>query len=81
MPDTVTHWTNQGTFLIEEVFIGGSWNYHLWHEKDKNKTDLKLFTDFDTAAESIGQGKHDEALGFAASALGVPPLVKNWNRK
>ena len=74
-----SHWTNQGTFLIEIVSVGGSWTCRLWHEKDQNKTDLGLYFYASTAAESIGQGKHDQTLGFAASSLGVPPAVKDWN--
>jgi hypothetical protein len=77
--ESVSHWTRGGTFLIELVFVGGSWMCRLWHEKDQNKTDLGLYFYASTAAESIGQGKHDQTLGFAASALGVPPTIKDWN--
>jgi hypothetical protein len=74
-----SHWTNKGTFLIELDYVGGSWMCHLWHEKDKIKTDLGLYIYANTAAERIGQGEHDQTLGFAASSLGVPPTVKDWN--
>jgi hypothetical protein len=74
-----SHWTNRGTFLIEVVSAGGSWMCRLWHEKDKSKTDLGLYFYPSTAARSIGQGEHDQALGFAASSLSVPPTVEGWN--
>jgi hypothetical protein len=69
------HWTNKGTFKIEQVFVGGSWNYRLWH----NETDLGLYNNPYTAARSIGEGQHDQTLGFSASLLGVPPTLKDWN--
>jgi hypothetical protein len=76
---SVSHWTREGTFLIEEDFVAGSWGWRLWHEKDHNKTDLGFYIYPSTAAESIGQGKHDQTLGFAAKSLGVPPTIKDWN--
>lgn len=72
---TITHWTKEGTFKIEWVILGGSWHYRLWC----NTTDLGVYSYPFTAAESIGLGKHDQALGFSASSLGVPPAISDWN--
>ncbi len=74
-----SHWTKVGTFLIEQVFVAGSWNYRLWFEKDKIKTDLGPYIYASTAAESIGAGEHDQALGFKASGLNVPSKFTDWN--
>ncbi len=70
-----THWTREGTFRIEPVILSGSWFYKLW----LNKVDLGVYGYAFTAAASINQGAHDEALGFGASKLGVPAAVKDWN--
>ena len=79
--ESISHWTREGTFLIEQVYVGGSWMLRLWHEKDQNKTDLGLYFSLLAAAQSISSGMHDQKLGFAASALGVPLAVKDWNRR
>lgn len=74
-----SHWTPEGTFKIEPVILGGSWHYRLWFNKNDLISDLGVYSYASTAAESIGQGNHDQALGFAASKLGVPVLLKDWN--
>ncbi len=74
-----SHWTSDGTFKIELVILGGSDHYQLWFNKDDLSINLGVYSYPFTAAESIGRGDHDQALGFAASKLGVPAALKDWN--
>jgi hypothetical protein len=76
---SLSHWTRECTFKIESVFLGGSWHYQLWFNKDDRVVDLGVYSYPSTAAGSIAQGEHDQALGFAASKLDVPVLLKDWN--
>ena len=71
----VTHWTSKGVFKIEAVILGGSFFCELWFGDRR----LATYAYGITAAESISRGDHDQALGFKASELGVPSLVKDWN--
>lgn len=70
-----SHWTPEGTFKIEPVILGGSWHYQL---RFKGAL-LATYSYASTAAESIGNGEHDQALGFAASKLSVPSSPQGWN--
>ncbi len=79
MKNWVSHWTSDGTFKIELVILGGSDHYQLWFNKDDLSINLGVYSYPFTAAESIGRGDHDQALGFAASKLGVPAALKDWN--
>jgi hypothetical protein len=74
-PKPWTHWTNKGTFKITPVMLGGSSHCELWF----NDVRLGTYSYVFTAASSIGTGEHDQALGFAASKLGVPELARDWN--
>jgi hypothetical protein len=74
-PPTKRHWTNEGTFRIEPVILGGSWHAELWF----NDVKLGTYSRDITAAESISDGKHDQVLGFEVSRLNVPRSPEDWN--
>lgn len=83
--DGWSHWTREGTFKIAPKMLGGSWHFELWFKEkvanDRVAKDIFLATySFpSTAAQSISEGEHDQALGFLASALFVPKDHGEWN--
>jgi hypothetical protein len=75
LPAELSHWTKEGTFRITPKLLAGSLFCELWF-KEINLGPYHLPK---TAAKSILDGKHDQELGFKASALGVPLDPDKWN--
>lgn len=75
MVDDLTHWTREGTFKLKLVTLAASYFVEPW----LNDTRLGTYGYPSTAAGSISRGEHDDALGFAASALNVPTNPADWN--
>jgi hypothetical protein len=69
------HWTKHGTFKIEPVSLLGTVHFVLWC----GELNLGTYSYPQTAAKSIGDGKHDKELGVNASTLGVPSRISEWN--
>lgn len=74
LPAELSHWTREGTFTIRPKILRGLLFWELWF----NKIRLGTYNFRLTAAESISEGKHDQELGFKASALGVPSDPDKW---
>lgn len=83
--DGWSHWTSEGAFKIAPKMLGGSWHFELWFkertidDKVAKETCLGTYSYPSTAAESISAGKHDQELGFRASAVSVPTDPQEWN--
>jgi hypothetical protein len=69
-----SHWTGKGVFEIRAEFKAGSWTFALWF----NDRLLDRYFYLDSACASISAGDWDDALGFKASALGVPTSPDDW---
>jgi hypothetical protein len=75
LPGVLSHWTNKGTFTITPTILHGLLFSELWFKE----TNLGTYNLPSTAAKDIFEGKHDQTLGFKASALGVPLDPVEWN--
>lgn len=75
LPAELSHWTSEGTFRITPKLLVGFLFCELWF-RDIN---LGIYHLPETAAKDILEGKHDQKLGFKASALGVPLDPDKWN--
>jgi hypothetical protein len=69
------HWTRNGTFEISIELKRGSYWTVLWY----GDLELGLYDNALTAAETLGTGEHDEALGFKTSELAIPSNPDHWN--
>lgn len=74
LPRDLSHWTNEGTFRITPKLLMGELFWELWFREIR----LGTYNYLSTAAESVSEGKHDQELGFKASALGVPSDPDKW---
>jgi hypothetical protein len=75
LPGVLSHWTSDGTFRITPKILGGSLFCELWFKEIK----LGTYNLPSTAAKSLSEGKHNQEIGFKASALGVPSDPDKWN--
>lgn len=61
--------------MITPKPLRGMLFFELWFKE----INLGTYNFRSIAAESISEGKHDQELGFKASALGVPSDPNKWN--